>query len=154
MKTSGSAARTRRSASPSPRKSGTSTSTRAAGSRLLTARIVEANCAAPPSGRSSRVTEVTTTYRRPSSAAASATRSGSWGSTAAGAPEETEQKEHSRVQRSPRIMKAAVGFAKQTPWLGHRASSQTVASPWLLSRFLVEWRPVAFVLIHPGKRIE
>ena len=43
-----------------PRKSGMRTSMRAAGSRVRRARTVSANAPAPPSARSSRVTDVTT----------------------------------------------------------------------------------------------
>jgi len=48
------------------------------------ARIVCAKCSAPPSARSSRSTEVTTTWARPSLKVASAMCSGSSGSTSAG----------------------------------------------------------------------
>ena len=50
------------------------------------AAIVSAKCPAPPSARSSRSTEVTTTCARPSFAVASATFSGSSGSSAPGMP--------------------------------------------------------------------
>ena len=76
----------------SPLKSGTSTSTVHSGTRALIASAVRAKCPAPPSGRSSRSTEVTTTWRSPSRATASATRCGSSGSTASGRPCVTAQK--------------------------------------------------------------
>ena len=66
LKTSGRAASTVRSASSStPRKSGVSTSTDAAGSFALSARIVAAKWPAPRSGMSSRSTDVTTTCYEP-----------------------------------------------------------------------------------------
>ena len=73
--------------------------------------MVAAKCAAPPSGRSSRVTEVTTAYFNPIRAAASATRVGSCGSSGSGGPGATEQKRQLRVQRLPMIRKVAVWWA-------------------------------------------
>jgi hypothetical protein len=61
LKTVGAAASTVASARRSPLKSGVSTSTPACGSARLTASTVAAKCAAPPSSRSSRFTEVSTT---------------------------------------------------------------------------------------------
>src|SRR6185295_14948027 len=57
-KTSGADARTTSSASGTPRKSGVSTSTAQPGLRSWTASTTRAQCRAPPSGRSSRSTEV------------------------------------------------------------------------------------------------
>jgi len=54
--------------SSDPPKSGVRTSTRTPGIARRSASIVFAKCVAPPSVRSSRATEVTTTYRRLSSA--------------------------------------------------------------------------------------
>ena len=68
--------RSRSSASGSPLQSGISTSTDTPGVRARMARIVAANSAAPPSGRSSRATAVTTAKRRPMRSTASATRVG------------------------------------------------------------------------------
>ena len=70
-------------------------------------RMVCAKCCAPPSARSSRSTEVTTTWARPSLAVASATWAGSFGSSAPGSPVLTLQKAQARVQVSPMIMKVA-----------------------------------------------
>ena len=109
-----------------PWKSGTRTSTRHAGTSRSMARAVAAKCAAPPSGRSSRLTDVTTTWRRPSRAIAEATRTGSPGSTARGRPWVTAQKPQLRVQVSPSSMKVAVLCPQHSPMLGHRASWQTV----------------------------
>ena len=53
-----------------------------AGARARMARITSAKCCAPPSARSSRSTEVMTTCARPSFSTASATLSGSCGSSA------------------------------------------------------------------------
>ena len=88
--------------------------------------MVAAKCAAPPSGRSSRVTEVTTTYFSSIPAAASATRPGSPGSSGSGTPECTAQKRQLRVQRSPMIRKVAVRCEKHSHMFGHLASWQTV----------------------------
>jgi hypothetical protein len=71
------------------------------------------------------------------SLAAMATFSGSEGSGASGSDDFTEQKPQFRVHFDPSIMKAAVGFEKHAPILGHRASSQTVERPKLRnSRFV------------------
>src|ERR1044072_1983817 len=60
LSTSGSASSTAFKASSSPLKSGIKTSTRQPGFKARTCRMVSAQCAAPPSRRSSRVTEVMT----------------------------------------------------------------------------------------------
>ena len=91
------------------------------------ASITFTNCDAPPSGRSSRSTEVTTICSRPSSAAAVATCSGSSGSTARGMPVLTLQKAQARVQVSPRIITVACFLVQHSPMFGQAASSQTVA---------------------------
>jgi len=84
---------------------------------------------APPSGRSSRFTLVTTANFRPRVATASATRWGSSGSTVPGLPLPMLQKPQWRVQISPSSMKVAVRWTPQhSCWLGQRASSQTVTS--------------------------
>ena len=81
---------------------------------------------APPSARSSRSTEVTTTCARPILATASARCSGSSGSTAPGMPVRTLQKAQARVQVSPMIRKVACFFSQHSPMLGQPASSHTV----------------------------
>ena len=94
------------------------------------ARTVAAKWAAPPSGRSSRSTEVNTTQRRDQRSAAAATLLGSCSSsTPPGCPVATEQKRQPRVQTSPMIKKVAVPQPQHSPMLGQRASSQTVCSP-------------------------
>ena len=66
--------------------------------------MVAAKCAEPLSGRSSRSTEVTTTWPSAIFWTARATRSGSSGSGAsAGRPEVTAQYLHARVHTSPMI---------------------------------------------------
>ncbi len=90
------------------------------------ARAVAAKWAAPPSARSSRLTDVTTTWRSPRRATADATRSGSAGSTARGRPCVTAQKPQFRVQVSPSSMKVAVLCPQHSPMFGQRASWQTV----------------------------
>ena len=87
------------------------------------------NCEAPPSGRSSRVTEVTTTCFHPSSTAAQATRVGSYESGGRGVPARTLQKAQPRVQVSPRMRTVAFPSPQHSPRLGHRASRQTVRRP-------------------------
>ena len=71
-------------------------------------RIVSAKIAAPPSGSSSRFTEVTTAWRRFRAPTASATRCGSPSSSQVGRPVFTAQNPQLRVQTSPRIMNVAV----------------------------------------------
>ena len=70
--------------------------------------ITDAKCNEPPSGRSSRVTEVTTTCLRFKVAAAWATRVGSEGSKGPGLEVAILQKRQLRVQVSPIIIKVAV----------------------------------------------
>ena len=75
-----------------------STSTRHSGTRPRIWRIVSAKIDAPPSGRSSRSTEVTTAYLSPIASTASATRRGSAVSAGSGRPWATAQYAHARVQ--------------------------------------------------------
>ena len=88
--------------------------------------MTAANSEAPPSGRSSRATAVTTAKRRPMRSTASATRSGSIGSVGNGWRVSTRQKPHARVQRSPLIMNVAVPSAQHSDRFGQPASSHTV----------------------------
>ena len=85
-----------------------------------------AKCSAPPSARSSRSTEVTTTCASPSLTVASATCSGSPASSAPGRPVLTLQKAQARVQVSPMIMKVACFLSQHSPMFGQPASSHTV----------------------------
>jgi hypothetical protein len=87
------------------------TSILASGSLFLIAWTVLAKCPAPPSGRSSLVTEVITTYFNPISFAACATLTGSSGSGGSGIEDATEQNPQFLVHFEPRIIKVAVGFA-------------------------------------------
>ena len=91
-------------------------------------RIVSATMPAPPSGRSSRATMVTTTCFRPIRCTASATRRGSSRSVIGGRPVSMAQNPQFRVQTLPRIMNVAVPSAQHSPMFGQRASSQTVFS--------------------------
>ncbi len=111
------------------RKSGVSTSMVVAGVRARMARMVAAKCAAPPSARSSRSTEVMTTWARPSLATASATLSGSAASSGPGSPVATLQKAQARVQVCPMIIMVAWRSVQHSPMLGQAASSHTVARP-------------------------
>ena len=88
--------------------------------------MVAAKAPAPWSSRSSRATAVTTAYDRPISATASATRSGSPGSSGPGRRVSTRQKPHARVHRSPLIMKVAVPSFQHSKTFGQPASSHTV----------------------------
>src|SRR5882724_4996324 len=116
------------------RKSGVSTSIVVCLLRLRISWITRTNCMAPPSSRSSRSTEVTTTCARPSLAQASATCSGSCGSSWSGRPVATLQKAQARVQREPRIITVACFCFQHSPMFGQAASSQTVLSPsWRIS---------------------
>ena len=127
-----------RSGSGLPRKSGMSTSMVLKGSASRTRRMVSAKWAAPPSGKSSRSTEVMTTWRRFIFSAASATRRGSSGSRGAGRPVRTLQKRQLRVQVSPIMRKVAVPIPQHSPMLGQCASSQTVCRWFSLSRWLTQ----------------
>ena len=91
-------------------------------------RIVSATIPAPPSGRSSRATIVTTTCLSPIWRVASATRRGSSASVIGGRPVSMAQKPQFRVQTLPRIMNVAVPSAQHSPMFGQRASSHTVLS--------------------------
>ena len=91
------------------------------GHRRLTHWMVSAQCAAPPSSRSSRSTQVMTVCSRLSSASMVATRSGSPGSGGNGRPVATSQKRHERVQVSPRIMIVSARRVQHSPMLGHEA---------------------------------
>ena len=126
---SGPAATTVSTAPSLRRKSGVSTSMVVAGVRARMARIVSAKCPAPPSARSSRSTEVMTTCASASSAIASATFSGSLGSSGPGSPVATLQKAQARVQVSPMIIMVAWRCAQHSPIFGQAASSHTVTSP-------------------------
>ncbi len=97
-----------------------------AGAAPLMARIVAAKCAAPPSTRSSRSTDVTTTWESASSAMARPTRAGSKGSSAPGRPVRTLQKAQALVQVSPRIITVACRLPQHSPIFGQAASSHTV----------------------------
>jgi hypothetical protein len=88
--------------------------------------MVAAKWAAPPSGRSSRVTEVTTACLRPSRAAASATLPGSPGSRGSVRPGVMLQKAQFRVQTCPRTRKVATRLEKHSKMFGHLADWQTV----------------------------
>ena len=101
--------------------------------------ITAAMCAAPPSARSSRSTEVMTTWRSPSAATASATRDGSVASSASGWPVRTLQKAQARVHTSPMIIMVAWRWDQHSPMLGQAASSHTVTRPWLRMSARVSW---------------
>ena len=112
--------------------------------RSRTAATVAANWPAPPSARSSRVTLVTTTWRRPSRAGRLGDAPRLVGVDGAGPPprgvarrlatRDRRQNRQARVHVSPRMRKVAVPEAKHSPLLGQRASSQTVCSSSSSSR--------------------
>ena len=85
---------------------------------------------APPSGRSSRLTEVMTQYFRPMRLTVDASRKGSPRSRVPGRPVVTAQYAQARVQMSPRIMKVAADRSQHSPMFGQWASSHTVCN-WL-----------------------
>ena len=123
---SGPASMTVRSGASSPLKSGIRTSTPMSGLRARISRIVAAKAPAPPSGRSSRATLVTTTWSSRMALTASATRRGSSSSNQVGLPVLMAQNPQARVQTSPRIITVAVRWSQHSPMLGQTASSQTV----------------------------
>ena len=100
-------------------------------------------CPAPSSARSSRATVVTTAKPRPIRSTASATRSGSPGSSGSGRRVSTRQNPQARVQRSPLIMKVAVPSAQHSERLGHPASSHTVTRLEVAERALELEGPAA-----------
>jgi len=95
---------------------------------VRTAFIQVAKCAAPPSDKSSRVTEVITTYFKFIRATASDSLIGSAASRGCGMPGVTLQKWQLRVQVFPMIIKVAVPQPKHSPKFGQAASSHTVAN--------------------------
>jgi hypothetical protein len=123
------------------RKSGVRISIVVDGVLRRSAWITRTNWLAPPSGRSSRSTLVTTMWVSPSSAAATATCSGSSGSTGRGIPVLTLQKAQARVQVSPRIITVACFLVQHSPIFGHAASSHTVARLSRRISFLVSEKP-------------
>ena len=121
-----------------------------------TARMQAAKCAAPPSRRSSRSTEVITTNFSFIAAMARARFSGSSASSGNGRPCATSQNGQRRVQSRPMIMNVAVPWLKHSPRFGHEASSHTVCSACARSRFFS--RPTSgcvglFARIHGGLRV-
>jgi hypothetical protein len=128
---SGRASMTILRASALPLKSGMSSSMEQPGCIWRTRRITSAKMGAPPSGRSSRLTEVMTTWRRFMALTAVATLNGSAKSRGNGRPVLMSQKAQLRVQMSPIIRKVAVPAPQHSPILGHCASSQTVCSSLL-----------------------
>ena len=90
--------------------------------------MVLAKCAAPPSGRSSRATAVTTTKRSPMARGGLRHPAGLVGVRQArwAARSSTLQNRQPRVQRLPAIMKVAVPRDQHLPMFGQAASSQTV----------------------------
>ena len=95
---------------------------------LRISRMQSAKCCAPPSVKSSRSTDVITTYLRAKFFTVSAKCCGSFTSNTFGRPCATSQKGQRRVQISPIIMKVAVPLPKHCGKLGHAASSQTVCN--------------------------
>src|SRR3989344_40153 len=129
LNTSGNACASESSAfSRRPRKSGTNISMRVVGEMARTARMQATKCAAPPSRRSSRSTEVMTTYLSPIAAMADARCAGSSTSSGPGRPWATSQNGQRRVHSRPMIMNVAVPPPKHSPRFGHEASSHTVFS--------------------------
>ena len=152
---SGPASMTVRRGASSPLKSGIRTSTPMPGLSFRVSRIVAAKALAPPSGRSSRATLVTTTWSRRIAASASATRRGSSSSNQVGLPVLIAQNPQARVQVSPRIMTVAVRWSQHSPTLGQTASSQTVFRLRPRSRPLRSWYcspDGIFARIHSGWR--
>src|SRR6185437_13594369 len=104
-------------------------------------------CAAPPSGRSSRSTEVSTTYFRFISATASPTLAGSSGSShPCGLPVDTEQNLHARVHTEPISISVAVPRPQHSSMLGHLDSAHTVDSLWVrtMSRISSYFAPTSY----------
>ena len=98
-----------------------------------TAETVAAQCAAPWSGRSSRVTDVKTTCRSPIILTLSATLRGSSESGGRGRPVRVAQKRQLRVHTSPRIMNVAVRRLQHSALFGHLPLLQMVCNEWSLT---------------------
>jgi hypothetical protein len=126
LKTSGLAATTRSSAPSLRRKSGVRISMVVAGRRRADGPDHLAKCSAPPSARSSRSTEVMTTWLRPIFFTALATLLRLLAVERQRHAGRTLQKAQARVQISPMIMKVACFLSQHSPIFGQPASSQTV----------------------------
>ena len=99
----------------------------------LIASTVAAQWAAPRSGKSSRVTEVTTTCRSPIRLTLSATFSGSLASGGKGCPVFVAQKRQFLVQMSPKIINVAVLRLQHSDLFGHLPLLQIVCNECLLT---------------------
>src|SRR5689334_99960 len=153
--TSGRARNTTASRAASALKSGMSSSTPQPGTAAWISTQVCPYSQAPPSARSSRATPVTVAYRSPIAETDSATRRGSPVSSGSGLPVVIWQKSHRLVHASPPIRNVASRSSQHSKMFGQPASSQTVCSPWLRTRFFraVYSGPVrSRVLIHGGLR--
>ena len=126
---SGRASATRSISSSRASKSGISSSIVVSGFNSRTARTDSAHKAAPPSGRSSRSTDVTTQCFSPISDMERASFRGSSGSGGNGFPVAVAQNLHERVHMSPKIMKVAVRRLQHSAWFGQRPLLQIVWSP-------------------------
>src|SRR5512143_3862828 len=152
--TSGPASIIFRSANPLPLKSGTSTSIIRPGHLPLTSRMHSAKCPAPSSSRSSRATEVITTYRRSRDFSASASFFGSSGSSGGGLDIVLmAQNLHPLVQCSPMTMNVAVPWDQHSERLGQWALWHTECRLRLSISFEM-WRldslSVYLILNHSG----
>src|SRR5512138_1586218 len=88
--------------------------------------IVSCHILAPPSGRSSRVTDVNTQCLNPIFFITSASFSGSFWSGGSGFDLLTAQKRQLRVQLFPSIIKVAVFCSQHSAMLGHLPLSHMV----------------------------
>ena len=116
--------------------------------------MVFEKCPAPPSSKSSLLTEVKTAYLTLISSIDLATLSGSSSSNLPlGFPVSTEQNLQALVQTDPRSMKVAVPLFQHSLILGHIASSQTVLSllpsTWLFTELNLLFS-FSFNLIQSG----
>ena len=154
LSTSGRARSTMRS--PCSWKSGINTSTLHSGRRSRIFKMHWAKMNAPPSGRSSRFTEVITHYRSPIRSTVLASRCGSSRSRPRGLPEVTAQYRQARVQMSPKIINVAVPRSQQSPILGQWASSHTVCSSLLRSKLpsLIEPGPPGILTLNQGGSLD
>mmetsp|Transcript_17591 Transcript_17591/g.30580 ORF Transcript_17591/g.30580 Transcript_17591/m.30580 type:complete len:208 (-) Transcript_17591:471-1094(-) len=141
-----------------PWKSGASISINSPGANLRRFFTVSARCPDPPSGMSSRSTDVSTTYLSPHCAIAFATLYGSFGSNGGGCfAVLILQNLHPRVHVSPMSIIVAVPPPQHSPILGHLASSHTVWSFRPLKSFFrrsksdtLVWSPAGLTLSHVG----
>ena len=137
----------------SPLKSGTSNSIFMSFISFLIVLTTFLKCSAPPSGKSSLVTEVITTYFKPKFFMVFANLTGSSLSVSKGLPCVVAQKAQFLEQTSPNIIKVAVLCLKHSPILGHFAAWHTVCNPLCLKLFFSKSKSAKLILFFSTTKI-